>query len=559
MKKVTLVFISSLISIITILGQASTDYAVQCWADISEDQNSITINWSPVNGANAYQVFRKGVNSSNWGSPLAMLPDTTTSYVDTNVDINTLYDYKVEKTGNVNGFGYIHSGIHIEPNHFKGNLLLLIDDSFSTPLENEINQLIDDMIGDGWHVITRYIARDETAINVKEEVLDIYYSEPNNLEAVFSLGHVPVPYSGDFAPDGHTNNHDGAWPCDGYYGDMNGNWTDQVANKTTASQPRNHNIPGDGKFDQVYFPSAIELQVGRVDFANMPAFTDSEEDLLRKYLQKNHAYKTGQIKTNMQAVIDDNFGGFGGEAFASSAWKSIGPLVDPVNVSNGDYRMSMDTSSYVWSYGCGAGSYTSCSGVGNTNQIAGDSLQGIFTCLFGSYFGDWDAQNNLMRASLGQGTILTNCWNGRPHWIFHHMGLGQNIGYSARLSMNNNGITYNTPLTFLGNIVSMGLMGDPTLKMYIVPPVRQLTESTTSDAVELNWSRSEDTTASYFIYKSLGDKNNFQLINETATLENTFIDICPEPNDTIYYMVRSSRLEVTPSGSFHNLSTGVIT
>ena len=44
------------------------------------------------------------------------------------------------------------------------------------------------------------------------------------------FGHVPVPYSGDIVPDGHMPDHVGAWPCDGFYGDMDGTWTDNAVN-----------------------------------------------------------------------------------------------------------------------------------------------------------------------------------------------------------------------------------------------------------------------------------------------------------------------------------------
>ena len=62
-----------------------------------------------------------------------------------------------------------------------------------------------------------------------------------------------------------------------------------------------------------------------------------------------------------------------------------------------DYRSTLQSGSYLWSYGCGAGSYTSCSGVANTTNFTTDSLLSIFTMLFGSNFGDWDSDNNLLQ------------------------------------------------------------------------------------------------------------------------------------------------------------------
>lgn len=53
-----------------------------------------------------------------------------------------------------------------------------------------------------------------------------------------------------------------------------------------------YNVPGDGKFDQTFIPSTIELEVGRVDLSDLPAFLPkTERDLLRQYLDKNHNFR----------------------------------------------------------------------------------------------------------------------------------------------------------------------------------------------------------------------------------------------------------------------------
>ncbi|MBI3192044.1 MAG: fibronectin type III domain-containing protein, partial [Pedosphaera parvula] len=121
--------------------------------------------------------------------------------------------------------------------------------------------------------------------NVRALVQADYNAAPDRVKALYIIGHVPVPYAGALSPDGHPEHH-GAWSCDGYYGEMNGTWTDNTVNATGAMDARNHNVPGDGKFDQSDFPSSVELQVGRVDFANMPAFQSSELELVRAYLSK---------------------------------------------------------------------------------------------------------------------------------------------------------------------------------------------------------------------------------------------------------------------------------
>ncbi len=535
-------------------AQQPIDYSVQTWAEIDATNETITLHWIPINGSTSYKLFRKLKEGTYWGNPLAILDGNVYSYLDSEIEIGKSYEYKIEKNGGVVGFGYINSGINIAPSHSKGKILLLIDEAFIDGLAQEISQLKNDLIGDGWKVITQPINRESTVASTKQIVIESY--NENNIDAIYCLGHIPVPYSSDYAPDGH-NNHMGAWPADGYYAEIDGTWTDITANNTTASQERNHNIPGDGKFDQLNFPSPVELQIGRVDFHSMYAFELSEEELLRQYLNKSHAYKNGEIKVKNQAIIDDNFGGFGGEAFAGSAYKSFGPLVHPDNVMTGDFRTSMSEDSYMWSYGCGGGSFTSCNGVAKTSELATDSLQGIFSTMFGSYFGDWDATNNLMRATLAQGTILTNCWSGRPHWYFHHMGLGENIGYSTKISMNYTGTFYNTPLSFLGGTVSMGLMGDPSLRMYMTDPISELSLISNQTDINLSWTAStSDNINGYYIYRSAGDSNNFKLLNDQPILTTTYTDICIPESGIYYYMVRATNLEETPSGSFQNLSIG---
>ncbi len=550
---------SIIITIISfsVLAQPAIDYSVQTWADINPDSNKITIHWKPVNNATKYYIYKKSINGDSWGVPVATTEENVTFYVDTNVVIGKSYEYQIRKTGSTTGYGYINTGIELPPVHYRGKILLLVDTLFAKDLSEEISLLTDDFIGDGWQVATHYINRDSSVSFVKQIILEEYKASPN-LNAVFCLGHLPVPYSGNLNPDGHGN-HKGAWPADGYYGDVNGNWTDFYVNNTTAARNKNHNIPGDGKFDQSYFASQLELEVGRVDFYDMPAFSLPEKELLRNYLIKDHKYKTGEIRAEMRGVIDDNFGGFGGEAFAGSAWKSFAPMLHPDNVAKGDYRMSMDTSSYIWSYGCGGGSFTSCNGIGKTSDLAGDSLKGIFSCLFGSYFGDWDSKNNILRAPLAQGTILTNCWSGRPHWYFHHMAMGANIGYSARLNMNNNGIFYNSPLSFLGNIVSMGLMGDPTLRLHILAPPKDPDASFDGLDVQLNWSDSSDSVSGYYIYRSDKHNGHYMLLNDIPVDSTTFRDKCIEESGTYFYMVRATVLQKTPSGSYFNLSQGIFT
>src|SRR5690606_8841470 len=126
-----------------------------------------------------------------------------------------------------------------------------------------------------------------------------------------------VPYSGDLFPDGHPN-HKGAWPADVFYADMDGVWTDHLVTSTNAERQVNWNLPNDGKYDQSQIPSSLELMLGRVDLHNMTCYANkpqarSELDLMRQYLNKNHAFRTGQMSVQRRGLICDNFSDKGGD------------------------------------------------------------------------------------------------------------------------------------------------------------------------------------------------------------------------------------------------------
>ena len=68
--------------------------------------------------------------------------------------------------------------------------------------------------------------------------------------------------------------------------------------------------------------------------------------------------------------------------------------------------------------------------------------QSVFNFFFGSYIGDWDGQNPLLRTPLAEadGFGLTVCWAAFPAWDFHRMALSGTIGESLLVTQNNRGV-----------------------------------------------------------------------------------------------------------------------
>ncbi|MDB6066364.1 MAG: hypothetical protein JWR26_2572, partial [Pedosphaera sp.] len=557
-------------------AEGTWEYAVQVSATVQTSPPQIKLSWpqdveSPVS---SYTVYRKTLDGTSWGTGTT-LSGALTNYTDTSVTAGTAYEYQIVKvTSAYNGYGYIYAGINATLTEARGKLVLLVDNSFTASLTNELARLQQDLVGDGWTVLRHDVSRNDTVPNIKAIIKSDYNSDPANVNAVFIFGHVPVPYSGDIVPDGHVPNHQGAWPADVYYGDMNGTWTDNSVNDTGADDARNHNVPGDGKFDQSTIPSAVELMVGRVDLANMPgqltwggpATFPSELELLRNYLNKDHKFRQNQMSVPRRGVVGDYFGIRNGEAFAASGWRNFAPYFGAANVDSlptqGTWIPTLTGNAYLWAYACGAGSFSTISGIGSgtyndgtTTDIVGADLKCVFTLLFGSWLGDWDSSDNIMRGILAMPSYgLTCAWSGRPHWFAHHMALGLPIGYTARLTQNNgaNGLYQNQVNSAAGDI-HVALMGDPTLRMHPVSPVTGLTAVTNSSGVSLSWTASPDTVVGYNVYSGANLSGSFTRLNSSPITSTSFSSSGTAAGT---YMVRAIKLETSGSGTYFNASQG---
>ncbi len=531
-------------------------YSVRTEAVVQKSPAQINLKWEmpPAKTNGNITIYRKAQSATSWGAAIAQIAGTSTSYNDNNVSAGSAYEYLVVKDDTTNPYGYIFAGIEQPAIHSRGALILLVDDMFSTTCSTEIATLVKDLSGDGWEVIRKDYPRSTTVAAVKAFIVSTSQTN-SNLEAVYVLGHIAVPYSGDLNPDAHPD-HKGAWPADLYYGDLDGTWSDGSINNVTSNNPLNHNTPGDGKFDNSYIASDIELQVGRVDFYDMPAFSKTEEQMMKSYLNKAHQYKTGALAVTKRALVDDNFKTMP-EGFGGNGWRNFAPLVGSNNVEEKDFIGTLNTQFYQFAYGCGGGSYTSCSGIGNTTNIAANDMKAIFTPLFGSYFGDWNYKNNFLRAPLcADEPSLASFWAGRPNWYLHHLALGEPIGYATRLSQNNNGTFYATPIPSLARIVTTALMGDPTLRTEYVKPVPSITlgGDSTKGAV-VSWTASPEAgVAGYYVYRATSEFGEYKLRSGMVN-GTTYTDSFGAPG-TYWYMVRATKLQTTPSGTYYNLSLG---
>lgn len=566
------------------------NYPVEASATVQASPPQITLNWpqDSVTTPSSYTIYRKTPSATSWGNPIATLSGSQLSYTDTSANVGTIYDYQIVKNCSAlgyYGYGYVESAIAAPLVDNRGKVILVVDNTYAAQLTNELARLQQDLVGDGWMVIRHDVSRTASVVSVKNLIKADYNADPSNVKSVFLFGHVPVPYSGQMNPDGHPD-HVGAWPSDVFYGVMNDSgFTDssvnfaQTVNTDPADAARLSNFPGDGKYDQVQIPANVDLQVGRVDLANMlgqlvwggPATFKSELELLRQYLNKDHNYRVKTLTARRRAFIGDYFGSRGGEAFSSSAFGSAAAFFGVNNIDNanvmyndqqGTWVPYLAQNDYLFAYGCGAGSYSGISGLGNagnynatsTPEIVNNDIRAVFVNFFGSWLGDWDHSDNIMRAVLATPTYGLACaWSGRPHWFMFPMALGQPIGYTAKLTQNNNGLFQNQ-INSAANDVHIALMGDPTLRLHQMTPPTSVNGTASGNNVNLTWNASSDATLGYYVYRSASAAGPFTRISSSLVNGTSFTDSSAPAGS--YYMVRAIKLETSASGTYTNASEG---
>lgn len=574
MQKVPINCLLALILLVMIPAVAGADattaedYAVQVSATVTASPPSITLNWPPAPEAANFKISRKAPEATSWTQIRAVV-GSATSYTDTNVTVGVAYEYRVIKNTDLGyyGTGYTLSGINVPIVDSRGTVILLVDKTYSVELAVELNLLQQDLLGDGWDVIRRDVARTDTPAAIKSFILSDYAANPQKVKAVFLFGHVPVPYSGAFAPDGHSD-HVGAWPADSYYGEMTSKWTDTTANNVTSARAANWNVPGDGKFDQSELPSPVELAVGRVDLSNLNSFATrnppiGEVELHRNYLQRNHAFRHGKLVKPRLGFICDGFGKFVDEAFAASGWRSFAAMFGATKifeVAPFSFVSTLASEPYAWGYGSGPGFYLGATGLGTSTDLANIDIKTTFLMMFGSYFGDWDNTGSFLRTALGSGDCLAVMWAGRPHWFMHHLALGETLGYSTLKTQNNrySGIyARENPGTFL---VHTALLGDPTLRLHPFQPPSDVRVEAGEGGAVVSWAPSLDPAVyGYVIYRAKSVNGPFQrIIGAKAVIAGlSFTDTGGSPRDS--YMIRAMKVERSASGTYFNPSIGVIT
>jgi hypothetical protein len=561
--------------------------AVELRATVSAAVPRVTLHWnaSPYPVTNQ-TVYRRLPGTGGWELTTSLSPSVV-SWADTTAAHQTLYEYRVERIhasplGAV-AEGWIWAGAEVSAVEDRGRLILAVDATMAGTLADELHRLVSDLTGDGWEVVRTDISRAATPIQARDAIRGWYAVDPGRTRAVLLLGHLPVPYSGMVCPDGHWDpppmaHHRGAWPTDAFYGDMDGFWADTSVNYSVGNVAgvRNHNVPGDGKFDVSLLVGEHlpEIAVGRIDLANMGGISAglSETELLRRYLDRHHAFRhrQGNFATlGERALVDDTlFGPAWGLPTATSGWTSGVALFGNTNTTAGDWIPALRDQDYLMAYGCGPGAFDGAEGISSSADFRDTRCRAIFNMTFGSFFGDWDSNDNYLRAPLvgrSDSRGLVSVWSGVPMWRLFALAAGGTMADAYRHvvhEVNQPGGPFPpTDESWTNPDQShVALMGDPSLRSHPVMPVTSLNASLAGNQVSLSWVNpaSESNRLGSRVYRATAIFGPYTRVGSQTALNTTsFLDTPPYPGHW-YYLVRTVKRQTTASASYDNLAQGVL-
>ena len=383
----------------TAFGQFNTEHVVNLTTSFSDSPPSISFTWEPIPFDSSIYVFRKTMSDTSWGEPLAILPFNATDFTDNAVEMGVEYEYAIREDGDQEGtwagiipiVTYVSAGIKLPEIEYRGKVILLVDSSFIDSLAFELARFETDLLGDGWEVLRKDISRSTSVKYVKSVVRDFYYSDTVNVNSLILFGHLPVPYSGCYSIDAHAE-HIGAQEADLYYGCMKEErWTDSYVHCTNGAWSRNHNVIGDGKFDRDELPDddKLVLQIGRIDLCDLPAFSESESELLRTYLNKDYAYRHKIIDPKLQGLPVDRIEIIPSQqppSLTLEILRSFTALFNESNVkpSEGFFPRSAREDSYMWASVETPGGFTGVE-TASTYNFTYYKAKTVFTGLTGSY------------------------------------------------------------------------------------------------------------------------------------------------------------------------------
>jgi hypothetical protein len=278
----------------------------------------------------------------------------------------------------------------------NGDLLVLVDKAVYNAVAASIDQYVLDVGRDGYWA-TIHVVQGGTPADVRS------YIRRRGPVGVLLVGSIAVPW---FELDNDFHGVHSEFPCDLYYMDTNGTWTDP---------------DGDGKFSDHTGNLNPEIWVGRIW---TPTANGNDAALINDYFARNHRFRLGMLGHARSALAypDDDWQGFGDCALDEQFSASSITVYTAPTVTDADLYKTEVNSSRSWVHLCAHSSpHSHALRVGATDEH-----------IHYTYFKDTNPPNahfyNLFCCGPGKFTTA----NYLAGWyIFDKTGGGTNLGLAA--------------------------------------------------------------------------------------------------------------------------------
>lgn len=183
--------------------------------------------------------------------------------------------------------------LDLNPNNTSGiiKILIIVESSIYDQISNKINRYANDIAkAYGCAVFIESVSGGS-----HQDIKSLILSYQTNLNGAVFIGDIPAAYF-EIDDDHHKYGYR-KWPCDLYYMDLNGVWSDSTGNDIYDLHSGNI-LP--------------EIFVGRISVKNMGTLV-SEIDGLNTYFDKNHNFWTGTTTINHKSglsYIDKDWASF---------------------------------------------------------------------------------------------------------------------------------------------------------------------------------------------------------------------------------------------------------
>ncbi|MHA1266823.1 MAG: C25 family cysteine peptidase [Candidatus Helarchaeota archaeon] len=349
------------------------------------------------------------------------------------------------------------------------SVLIYVNSTIRSAINDSLMQWKADLEATGRTItIINYTAsfptRHDEAVNLKTNILT-----HSNIDGVIFVGKMPYVLYNVSTPSIDI------FPCDLYFMDLDGQWTDADGNLIFESH-----TAGTGDRDP-------EIWVGRIDASTMIGGMN-ETDAISAYLSKVHQYREGTLRAPHSSLlyIDDDWDDWASEWANSSVYAYTNQtIIASENITTANHYETTLTHTYelvhlfVHSYYNEHVFYVppgyTEAGRTNGSEILNLNPQAFFYVLFACSAADYSQTNNIATYYLFAGNTLAVLGSTKtgglyePEWFYRPLGNDDTWGNALKRWFSDCTLAsagLNNPYNSYG----MTIFGDPTLQVLLGDP-----------------------------------------------------------------------------------------